>query len=145
MRTPAILLLLAALSLSACHHGVPPDQAVANLQSPDPMQRRNAADSLHADSNAPAAVVGNLLQAVQAEQVPNARGAMLIALGTWGAPQAKPLIDQAVATAPTPEEQRWAGRALHYWMIQTGAMDKAAPLPPHWPYGQPGYPPSLAK
>jgi hypothetical protein len=149
MRTPAILLCLAALSLpvglSSCHHGMPPDQAAANLQSPDPTLRRNAADSLHAESNAPAAVVGNLLNAVQTEQVPNVRGAMLIALGTWGSPQAKPIIDQAVATAADPDQQRWAGRALHYWMIQTGAMDKAAPLPPHWPYGQPGFPPALVK
>jgi len=142
-RTGTLLLLLAALSFPACHRGLPPDQAVANLQSPDIKVRQRAANSLHADSNAPATVIPVLLQTYQAEQVPLVRGAILIALGTWGAPEAKPVIDQAVLTAADPDSRRWAARALKYWMIQTGALPQGADLPPGWPYGQPGYPPAF--
>src|SRR5580658_349646 len=122
MRSLVILLTFSLMWLSACHHGMPPDRAVAALQDPDPRVRQHAADSLRSEGHAPAAVVGNLLQAAQTEQVPFVRGAILIALGTWGSPQAKPIIDQAVQTAPDADQQRWAGRALKAWMIQTGAV-----------------------
>jgi HEAT repeat protein len=124
---------------------MPPDQAVASLHDPDPKTRQHAADSLHSNGTAPAGVIPNLMQALQTEQDAHVRGAILIALGSWGAPDAKPIIDQAVMTAPDPDSRRWAGRALKYWMVQTGAMAQGTPLPPGWPYGQPGYPPALAK
>jgi hypothetical protein len=145
MRIPAFLLVLSSLLLSACHHGFPPDRAVAALQDPDPRVRQHAADSLRAEGKAPSSVIGNLLAALQTEQVPAVRGAILISLGTWGAPQAKPLIDQAVMSAASVDEQRWAGRALRDWMIQAGTLDKGTPAPPGWPYGQPGYPPLLVR
>jgi len=141
MRAPAIALVFCLSSLSACHHGMPPDRAVAALQDPDPRIRQHAADSLRSQGHAPASVVGNLLQAAQTEQDPRVRGAILIALGTWGAPAAKPLIDQAVQTAADADQQRWAGRALRAWMTQAGTLPEGAALPPGWPYGQPGYPP----
>ncbi len=68
---------------------------------------------------------------------------LLIALGRSGAPQAKPFIDQAVMTAADPNMRRWAGRALKYWLIQTGQLAESYAFPDGWPYGQPGYPPKL--
>ena len=143
MRTWTLLLLFAALSLPACHHAMPPDEAVAAIRDPDPKVRQSAADSLRADNVVPAGAVPFLLQAVQVEPVPYARGAMLITLGTSGAPEAKPIIDQAVMTAADPDMRRWAGRALKAWMIQTGAIPQGSKFAPGWPYGQPGYPPIL--
>jgi hypothetical protein len=145
MRTWTLLLLLAASSLPACHHAMPPDEAVAAIHDADPKVRQTAADSLRAGNVVPGGAIPALLQAVQAEPVPFVRGAMLITLGTSGAAEAKPIIDQAVMTAPDPDTRRWAGRALKAWMIQTGAVPPDAKFAPGWPYGQPGYPPILAK
>jgi hypothetical protein len=41
--------------------------------------------------------------------------------------------------------RRWAGRALKYWMIQNGQISADFAFPTGWPYGQPGFPPALAK
>ena len=119
------------------------DEAINELRSPVSIARRNAADALRTPSGVPPEAVGPLMQALQTEADPGARGAELIALGKSGSPQAKPFLDQAVMTAADPNMRRWAGRALKYWMIQTGALAESTEFPDGWPYGQPGYPPKL--
>jgi hypothetical protein len=145
MRTWTLLFLLPALSLPACHHAMDAGDALAALHDPSPKVRQHAADSLRADNVVPAEALPVLFQAIQTEPEPSVRGAILITLGTSGAPQAKPIIDQAVMTAAEVDTRRWAGRALKAWMIQTGAIPPNASLPPGWPYGQPGYPPIIAR
>jgi HEAT repeat protein len=121
------------------------DEAIGELRNPEANARRNAADALRgADGVAPGAVAP-LLAALQVEQDPSARGAELIALGKSGSPQAKPFIDQAVQTAADPNMRRWAGRALKYWMLETGQIPASYAFPDGWPYGTPGYPAQLAK
>jgi HEAT repeat protein len=122
-----------------------PERAIGELQSPQAEARRNAADALRTPSGVPPEAVAPLLGALSAEQDPGARGAELIALGRSGASQAKPAIDQAVMTAADPNMRRWAARALKYWMIQTGQLPAEYAFPDGWPYGQPGYPPPMAK
>lgn len=134
-----------ALSIPACHHGMDPDQALVAIHDPNPRVRQHAADSLRSGNVVPNDAIPVLFQAIQTEQDPSVRGAILITLGTSGAPQAKPVIDQAVMTAPDPDQRRWAGRALKAWMIQTGAIPENTSFPPGWPYGQAGYPPILVR
>jgi HEAT repeat protein len=141
MRSWLMIPLLAALSVPACHHAMPPDEAMSAMHDGDPKVRQSAADSLRSGGVVPTEAIGVLLQALQTEQVPYVRGAILITLGTSGAPQAKPAIDQAVMTSTEVDMRRWAGRALKAWMIQTGAIAPDTKFPPGWPYGQPGYPP----
>src|SRR6185503_10552906 len=86
--------LLAPLSIGGCKEPKTPDQSIADLRSPDPNERRSAADDLRTDQGVLPQAVSPLLQAIQAEQDPKARGAMLITLGKSGVPEAKPLIDQ---------------------------------------------------
>jgi hypothetical protein len=124
---------------------MPPQEAIASLRAPDAATRQHAADSLRTKEGVPAAAVPALLSALQAEQDPHARGAMLITLGKSGAAEAKAPIDQAVQTAADPDNRRWAARALKGWMIQTGQLPATYVFPDGWPYGQPGYPPPLAK
>jgi hypothetical protein len=143
MRVWNLLPLLAVLAIPACHHAMPPDEALAAIHDGDPKVRQHAADALRDGNVVPGPAVPALLQAVQTEQVAYVRGAMLITLGTSGAPQAKPIIDQAVQTAADPDSRRWAGRALKAWMIQTGAIPAETKFPAGWPYGQPGYPPPM--
>jgi hypothetical protein len=139
----ALLLFALSLALPACGHGMPPDEAIANLKNPDVEVRRHAADSLRTKEGVPPNAVAPLLDSYKTEQNPQVRGAILITLGKSGAPDAKPLIDQAVQTAPDKDNRRWAARALKYWMIQTGKLPADYTFPKDWPYGQPGYPAPL--
>jgi len=141
--TLAALVLFAAASPLACHHSVPPDQAIAELKNPDPDRRQEAADSLRTDNGVPPNAVPALLEALKTEQTPKVRGAELITLGRSGAPDAKPVIDDAVQNAKDPDMRRWASRALKYWMIATKQLPADHAFPEGWPYGQPGYPPPL--
>lgn len=145
MRTWTKLPLLAVLALPACGHAMSPDEAVNSLRDPNPRVRQHAADSLRAGGAVVGGAIPILLQDLTAEPEPFVRGAILITLGTSGAPEAKPVIDQAVMTAADPDSRRWASRALKAWMIQTGAVPANGAFPPGWPYGQPGYPPILAR
>lgn len=86
-----------------------------------------------------------LMEAVQGEQDLHAKAAMMISLGASASPQAKPLIDDYVAKASSFDEQKYAGRALKYWMINAGQLPKDYKFPPGWPYGTPGYPPIIPK
>jgi hypothetical protein len=145
MATKTLAVLLLALCVPACGHSMPPGEAIASLRSPDPTTRQHAADALRTKEGVPAEAVPALLDSFQKEQDPHARGAMLITLGKSGSPQAKASIDQAVQTAADPDNRRWAGRALKLWMVQTGQIPPDYKFPDGWPYGQPGYPPPMAK
>ncbi len=141
----SVLCFAAAAASAGCHHAMRPDVAIANLQNPDPSVRQHAADSLRTPEGVPPESIQPLLAIASQEQNPQARGAMLITLGKSGSPLAKPLIDQAVMTSQDPDNRRWASRALKYWMITTGQLPAEYAFPPNWPYGQPGFPPPLAK
>ena len=117
---PLLLLFAFAPLVLGCHAALPPEQAVARLRDPSPDVRRSAADDLFRDEGVPAEAVPPLLEAFDAEQDPAARGAILITLGRSGAPEAKPRIDLALASAQSDDEVRWATRALKYWKLQTG-------------------------
>jgi hypothetical protein len=141
---PALLLLALALSTTTvgCREPRTTDQLVAELRSPDPKSRRAAADDLRMDAGVPPQAIPALLESARAERDPPALGAMLITLGASGHPDAKPLIDAQIPTMD-PDMRRWAGRALKYWMIETGQIPKDYAFPDGWPYGQPGFPPRL--
>jgi len=141
----AIALITVAAAPLACHHSVPPDQAIAQLHDPSPETRQGAADSLRTDQGVPPNAIQPLLDALATEQVPNVRGAILITLGKSGRPEAKGPIDQAVQSANDKDSRRWAARALKYWMIETHALAADYAFPEGWPYGQPGFPPRLAE
>jgi HEAT repeats len=138
MKKMAIVALLFA---AACGHHMPPDEAMANLNNPDAKVRSNAADALRTENGVPPNAIPLLVQSVQKEGDPHAKAAMMITLGKSGDPQVKPMIDAYVQQAQSEEERRWAGRALKYWMLQTGQIPADYVFPKGWPYGQPGYPP----
>lgn len=123
-------------------------EAIANLKSPDLETRWKSADALRGGVTgkkvAPEAIAP-LIEAMKTEQEPKARGAMLTTLGASGAPEAKPVIDEWVQKAATPDEQRWYGRALKTWLIETGAKSKEDAWPDGWPYGTEGYPAIIPK
>ena len=142
MRTIHTLVLVAGAALgAACMHHMRVDDAIAELQDPSPEQRQIAADSLRTKEGVPANAVGPLLAREQQETDAHAKAAMLITLGKSGSPNAKAPIDDYVQKAQSEEERRWAGRALKYWLIETGALPHGYIFPKGWPYGQPGYPP----
>jgi hypothetical protein len=145
VRTLAALSYTSLLYLGACGHSMPPAQAIGSLQSPDPTTRQTAADALRTPQGVPPEAIHPLMTAASSEQDPHAKGAMLITLGKSGSPEAKAMIDQAVATASDPDMRRWASRALKYWMLTTGQIPADYKFPDDWPYGQPGFPPPLAK
>jgi hypothetical protein len=136
-----IVLSTTLLTASACGSSMPPDVAITELRNPEANVRRNAADSLRTDAGVPPNAVRPLLEALATEQDPPVRGAILITLGKSAAPEAKPVIDQAVQQASDPNMRRWAARALKYWMLETKQLPQNYEFPDGWPYGTPGYPP----
>lgn len=144
LKAPALWLLTAALAVSTigCREPKTTDQLVAELRSPDPKSRRSAADDLRTDAGVPPQAIPALLEAARVEKDPPALGAILITLGSSGHPDAKPLIDAQIPTSD-PDMRRWAGRALKYWMLETGQIPRDYAFPDGWPYGQPGFPPKL--
>jgi HEAT repeats len=145
MTRSLLFVFLAALVFPACHHAMDPAAAVASLSDPNPVVRQHAADSLRAGGTVDTNSIPPLVQALQTEQVPHVRGAILITLGQSGAPGVQPIIEQAVQSAPDVDQRRWAGRALKAWMLQSGKLPQGYVFPEGWPYGQPGYPPPIAK
>lgn len=138
--------LTASLAGAACGPKLTPAENIQNLRDPDPNVRRKSADALRVGAEKgkpPPEAIQPLLDQLKAEPEPKVRGAILITLGASGLPEVKPLLEDAVRAAKTRDEQRWAGRALKYWMINSGAMPETGPWPDGWPFGQPGYPPPL--
>ena len=139
--TTAAALLVGMFS---CSEPMTPARASAALRSPDAEDRRDAADDLRTGDRVPVQAIAPLVEAMRIERVPNVRGAIILTLGRSGAPEAKPVIDYYIQTTIDPDMRRWAARALKYWMIANGELSPDSDMPEDWPYGFPGYPPSLA-
>lgn len=132
-------LALGASLTSGCKHGdhgdaKSPAEAAAALNSPDWERRRHAADELFdtvkgPEGPPPIEAVQALLAAVQKEQEPHVVGALLIALGASGVPEARSFIDPRIAD-PTEDMRRWSTRALKYWLVRNHLLAKGAELPP---------------
>ncbi len=133
------VLVLASL-LAACAPKMTSSQWIAQLGDADPQKRQQAADELRSDAGVPSEAVAPLIAAFKRDTTPNAKGAEAISLGASGAAEAKPLIDDYVRNARTREQQRWAGRALKYWMQRNKQIPQDYKFPDGWPYGTPGYP-----
>jgi HEAT repeats len=131
----ALALLLA---LAGCGRPpMTPDRAIASLRAPDAETRRQAADDLRRDeaNGVPADAVPALLDALSSEPEPAVRGSILLTLGRSGAPEAKPAIDDAIATETDPHLIRSAKRARKYWLVQNDSSDQS------WAYWVPGWQP----
>jgi hypothetical protein len=115
----AILFAMGLLSLGAVGCGTPksPAELEAGLQSPDPVERRKAADGLRKGDEVPPEAVPMLAAAADKEVDPQALGAMLIALGVSGSPEAKPRICKRFGD-PDVKMSRWANHAMQAWLKQ---------------------------
>ena len=102
-------------SIAACGHPKSPAELEAGLQSPDPVDRRKAADGLRSGDEVPPDAVAKLCAAADKETNPEALGAELIALGVSGAPDAKPRICKRFGD-PDVRMSRWANHALQAWL-----------------------------
>ncbi len=102
-------------SIAGCGHPRSPAELEAGLQSPDPVERRKAADGLRKGDEVPPEAVGMLGAAADKETNPDALGAELIALGVSGAPDAKPRICKRFGD-PDVRMSRWANHAMQAWL-----------------------------
>jgi hypothetical protein len=150
MKTRTILFALLVASTAplalfgtGCGGGMRPEKALTELHNPNPTVRQHAADSLRGPKVSPQQAVPALLEAVKTEQDLKAKAAMVISLGDSGTPEAKAVVDDYVAKASSHDEQKYAGRALKYWMQKTGQLPKDYKFPDGWPYGTPGYGPII--
>jgi len=136
MKRPFAFALL--LVLAGCGRPpMTPDRAVASLRAPDAETRRQAADDLRTDetNGVPADAVPALLHALTSEPEPAVRGSILLTLGRSGAPEAKPAIDDAIATESDLHLVRNAKLARKYWLVQNDSSDES------WAYWVPVWQP----
>ncbi len=148
LRTITCLTFVALMLVAGCGRDEPrvvPTTAdhIAALQSPDPIARGRAADSLNHQEQVPAESIDPLIAAFTAETNAKAKGAMIIALGVSGDAKAGPLVEDYVQKASDADQRRWGSRALKWYLVKTGKVQRDEKLPPGWPYGQPGYPERL--
>ncbi len=151
LRTLTCLTCLTAIAfvvLAGCGRDEPRVQLttadhVAALQSPDPVARARAADSLNHQEQVPAEAIDPLIAAFAAETNAKSKGAMIIALGVSADAKAGPLVEDYVQKAADADQRRWGSRALKWYLVRTGKLQRDEKLPPGWPYGQPGYPERL--
>lgn len=144
----ALVLALAASSVTGCHRdrAYSPADRIAMLQSPDPGQRRDAADDLMDGGGPSPQAVPYLIAAIQREQDPKTYGVMLLALGKSGAPEAKPYIEANLQN-PNKNVRNRAEQALVYWSQRNpnGVPPPNMAPPPEMPVEpqEPGAPPQL--
>jgi hypothetical protein len=143
MRSITVLFLAITISLG-CGPSRTPAEAVADLRSPNPETRMIAARDIESGAQAGLTpdIIGALLQSAQSETDPKTKGAVMIALGYTGIPEAKPLLDQYVQTNDR-DQRRWGARALKKWAVKAGQVPPTYEFPDEWPFGTPGYPPPL--
>lgn len=102
-------------SIAGCGTPKSPAELEAGLQSPDPVDRRKAADGLRKGDEVPPEAVAQLCAAADKETNPDALGAELIALGVSGSPDAKPRICKRFGD-PDVRMSRWANHAMQAWL-----------------------------
>ena len=139
---PPIVLVCLGLALAGCGRRQPAE-SVAQLRSADWEQRRAAADDLRAGNGPPPHAVPHLLGAMQQEKYPAAYGAMMIALGKSGVPDALPYICGAVQSSER-DMRRWGDRALDLWQEKNrttkGCPPRGMPVAMIVPAAGPGAP-----
>jgi len=126
MRTPSHFLVLSLSVLAAaCHRG--PADPLAALKSPDPGERRSAADMLRDDPGPTPEEARAVLEAIKTETDEKAYGAMMITLGASGLPEAEPVICGKMY-APDARNRAWANKALKLY-LQRNRAAKGCPPP----------------
>jgi len=112
------VLALAPLGLLGCGHPRSPAELEAGLDSPDPAERRNAADGLRSRDGVPQEAIPKLLATIDKEQNPEAYGAEMITLGASGVPEARPYICKKIGGGEGGDVRmsRWASHALTAWL-----------------------------
>ena len=140
----AVLLGVAAcVALSTgCRGPKTPQDAMSQLQSPDPDEREDAAKELMDDGGPSPQAVPALIAALQREQDPKTYGVILVALGKSGAPEAKPFIETNINNQ-NKTVRKHAEEALELWSRKNPNGTPAAPPPgaPPPPPDVPGAPP----
>jgi len=131
--------LVLAVALSGCGEPRTPNEVAQGLRSGDVDERVDAAQEL-CDRGTPRALVQPLIGALSVERDPEAKRAMLGALGRSGAPEARPWID-AYRADPDPSVRAAAAAAAEDNLVVAGQL---------WPtvYGSPPperdpYPPTV--
>lgn len=100
--------------VAGCRHPKSPAELEAGLDSPEPEERRHAADGLRDGDEVPPEAIPKLLAAADKETDPQALGAELITLGTSGVPDAKPRICKKFGDGDV-RMSRWANHAMQAW------------------------------
>jgi hypothetical protein len=127
VRTMALVsALIAVAAVTGCGAGRSKAEAIPDLQSPEWEVRQEAADHLRRGHGPPPAAVPHLMAAIQKEQNARAYGAILMALGKSGAPEALPHICGGVHAADE-DMRRWGKNALRSFLEKN--------------HGSPGCPP----
>jgi len=133
------LLVVAALGVVGCGR-VSSAQSVAELRSREPEVRRAAADDLR-HIGPPPWTVPRLMDALVVEKDPEAYGALMLALGKAGAPEALPYICRALRS-PDSRVAGWADKSLRLLEETNGASCPPAGAPVEAVF--PGAPPASA-
>ena len=133
------LVVLAALAAVGCGH-ISPTRSVAELCSREPAVRRAVADDLR-HVGPPPWTVPRLMDALVVEKDPEAYGALMLALGKAGAPEALPYICRALQS-PDSKVAGWADKSLRLLEETNGASCPPAGAPVEAVF--PGAPPASA-
>lgn len=132
-RTFALLALsVSSLAAVACGHRAAADP-VAQLKSPDPGERRDAADQLRGEGGPTPEEARAVLEAIKTETDEKTYAAMMITLGASGLPDAEPIICGKIY-APDARNRGWANKALKLY-LQHNRNAKGCPPPGAAPAG----------
>ncbi|MBK8252724.1 MAG: HEAT repeat domain-containing protein [Polyangiaceae bacterium] len=127
------------MSTAGCRRANSQADAMMMLQSPDPGERRDAADDLMDGQPTPQTVQA-LIAALEKEQDAKTYAMILLALGKSGAPEAKPYIEANLGNKNKVVRDR-AEKALQMWSARNpNGVQPGAGVPP-LPGEQPGAPP----
>ncbi|MEO8875802.1 MAG: HEAT repeat domain-containing protein [Polyangiaceae bacterium] len=139
------LTALLPLGVFGCGHPRSPAELEAGLDSPDPVQRRSAADGLRSREGVSAEALPKLYAAIDKEQDQEAYGAELITLGASGDAKALPYICKNVGGGADGDVRmsRWANHALQAWEKKnpgSNGCKGASTVTPEAPKNQPTAP-----
>lgn len=140
MRFPFLLvaLYLSGSCVACCAQAALPSPVAAMrlLGSSDAGERRRGAEELARGDGPPAEAVPALYAAIREEQSPKVYGALLVALGSAGIAEARPLIDARIDD-PDSDARGYAREALRRWLVRNMLLSEGEelPPPPHRLYG----------